>query len=565
LNLHTNYIVHIFGKLEQNSNPVYSNSSGNSSFPKRSQPAAVYVLLYFFSAFLVILTVCGNLLVIISISHFRQLHTPTNILILSLAVADLLLGIFGIPFAMIKIIENCWYFGEIVCLVYNLIAYFLTSVSISNLVFIAVDRYIALCDPLRYTSIITVYFVSFFIALGWAFSLAYTIIIISMSGVDSSEGQDGCPHDCFVILSETCIMVDLIITFILPFSAMIILYFKVFTVAKKMQFPILVSTGTHCSSWSVCEVVLLCLQILLRTTSNKIPNQGNWGAPAHFWVMTKLYTLDTLQLHTPTNILILSLAVADLLLGIFGIPFAMIKIIENCWYFGEILCLVYKLVAFFLTSVSISNLVFIAVDRYIALCDPLRYTSIITVYFVSIFIALGWAFSLVYNVIIISMNRIDSSEGQDGCQHDCFVILSETFIMVDLIITFILPFSVMIILYFKIFTVAKKRHLKIINSVNQQICTKELHQNKRPKNSERKAAKTLGIVISVYFICWVPFYTCKIIYTYTTLPVPNVFFNVLVWLIYFNSGMNPIIYALFYPWFKKSVHVIFIFLIPSES
>uniref|UniRef100_A0A8C4RK78 G-protein coupled receptors family 1 profile domain-containing protein n=1 Tax=Erpetoichthys calabaricus TaxID=27687 RepID=A0A8C4RK78_ERPCA len=537
LNLHTNYIVHIFGKLEQNSNPVYSNSSGNSSFPKRSQPAAVYVLLYFFSAFLVILTVCGNLLVIISISHFRQLHTPTNILILSLAVADLLLGIFGIPFAMIKIIENCWYFGEIVCLVYNLIAYFLTSVSISNLVFIAVDRYIALCDPLRYTSIITVYFVSFFIALGWAFSLAYTIIIISMSGVDSSEGQDGCPHDCFVILSETCIMVDLIITFILPFSAMIILYFKVFTVAKKHA-NLINSTVQN----SFLVILTVCGNLLVIISIS------------HFR-----------QLHTPTNILILSLAVADLLLGIFGIPFAMIKIIENCWYFGEILCLVYKLVAFFLTSVSISNLVFIAVDRYIALCDPLRYTSIITVYFVSIFIALGWAFSLVYNVIIISMNRIDSSEGQDGCQHDCFVILSETFIMVDLIITFILPFSVMIILYFKIFTVAKKRHLKIINSVNQQICTKELHQNKRPKNSERKAAKTLGIVISVYFICWVPFYTCKIIYTYTTLPVPNVFFNVLVWLIYFNSGMNPIIYALFYPWFKKSVHVIFIFLIPSES
>uniref|UniRef100_A0A8C4RIH5 G-protein coupled receptors family 1 profile domain-containing protein n=1 Tax=Erpetoichthys calabaricus TaxID=27687 RepID=A0A8C4RIH5_ERPCA len=379
------------------SNPVYSNSSGNSSFPKRSQPAAVYVLLYFFSAFLVILTVCGNLLVIISISHFRQLHTPTNILILSLAVADLLLGIFGIPFAMIKIIENCWYFGEIVCLVYNLIAYFLTSVSISNLVFIAVDRYIALCDPLRYTSIITVYFVSFFIALGW----------------------DGCPHDCFVILSETCI---------------------------------------------------------------------------------------------------------------FGIPFAMIKIIENCWYFGEILCLVYKLVAFFLTSVSISNLVFIAVDRYIALCDPLRYTSIITVYFVSIFIALGW----------------------DGCQHDCFVILSETFIMVDLIITFILPFSVMIILYFKIFTVAKK-HAQLISSAVQNC---KGGKNKISKTSERKAAKKLGIVIGIFLLCWVPYYLCGIIDSYLHVTAPPLAKNIFISLAYINSSINPIIYALVYPWFQKSVRLI---------
>ncbi|XP_039605669.1 trace amine-associated receptor 13c-like [Polypterus senegalus] len=183
-------------------NPVYGNLSGNSSYPKRSQPAAMYVLLYFFSASLVILTVCGNLLVIISISHFRQLHTPTNILVLSLAVADLSIGIFGIPFAMIKTIENCWYFGEIFCLVYNLITFISTSVSISNLVFIAVDRYVAVCDPLRYTSTITVSFAGYFTALGWVFSLVYTVIIISINGIDSSEGQDGCPHDCFVILSE---------------------------------------------------------------------------------------------------------------------------------------------------------------------------------------------------------------------------------------------------------------------------------------------------------------------------------------------------------------------------
>ncbi|XP_028654770.1 trace amine-associated receptor 13c-like [Erpetoichthys calabaricus] len=214
-------------------NPVYGNSSGNSSYPKRSQPAAVYVLLYFFSASLVILTVCGNLLVIISISHFRQLHTPTNILVLSLAVADFLIGIFGIPFAMIKTIENCWYFGDIFCLVYNLITFISTSVSISNLVFIAVDRYVAICDPLQYTSTITVSFAGCFTAVGWVFSLVYTVIIISINGIDSSEGQDGCPHDCFVTLSEVFVIVDLIITFILPCSAMIILYLKVFIVAEK--------------------------------------------------------------------------------------------------------------------------------------------------------------------------------------------------------------------------------------------------------------------------------------------------------------------------------------------
>ena len=174
----------------------YENTNG--SCIKTPYSPGPRVILYMVFGFGAVLAVCGNLLVVISVLHFKQLHSPANFLIASLASADFLVGISVMPFSMVRSIESCWYFGDAFCSLHSCCDVAFCYSSALHLCFISVDRYIAVTDPLVYPTKFTVSVSGICISISWILPLVYSSAVfytgISAKGIESLVSEIGRAH-----------------------------------------------------------------------------------------------------------------------------------------------------------------------------------------------------------------------------------------------------------------------------------------------------------------------------------------------------------------------------------
>uniref|UniRef100_A0A3Q2DHT6 G-protein coupled receptors family 1 profile domain-containing protein n=1 Tax=Cyprinodon variegatus TaxID=28743 RepID=A0A3Q2DHT6_CYPVA len=251
------------------------------------------------------------------------------------------------------------------------------------------------------------------------------------------------------------------------------------------------------------------------------------------------------QLQTPTNMLLLSLATSDLLVGLLVMPVEVVRFIEPCWLLGEAMCALSYIVGFTLTSASVGNMVLISMDRYVAICFPLQYATKITRSRTEVSVSLCWACSLLYNGVILK-DHLRQPDRYNSCYGECLVVISYVSGTVDLVFTFIAPCSVIVLLYMRVFVEAASQARAMRSQVAAFTVT--------AKKSEKKAARTLGIVIFMFLMTFCPYY-------YPSLAGQDISNNasswaIVSWMVYFNSCLNPIIYAFFYPWFRKSIYLI---------
>ncbi|XP_061697940.1 trace amine-associated receptor 13c-like [Syngnathoides biaculeatus] len=252
------------------------------------------------------------------------------------------------------------------------------------------------------------------------------------------------------------------------------------------------------------------------------------------------------HLHTPTNLLLLSLAVSDLLVGFVAMP-GEIYVRISCWFLGDIACSLWNYMIFTTGSSSVGNMVLISADRYMAICDPLRYNVKVTVKRIQLCVCLSWVASLLYCAIILK-DQLGRPGMYNSCHGKCVIGFEVYAGILDLIVSFVVPVSIIITLYLRVFVVAVS-HARAMRSHVK--CVKLQHSAPlRAKSSELKAARTIGVLVLVFLVCFCPYYSVSLVDENEKL---GSLLKYVVYLYAFNSCVNPLIYALFYPWFRKAV------------
>ncbi|XP_078535154.1 histamine H2 receptor-like [Lissotriton helveticus] len=252
------------------------------------------------------------------------------------------------------------------------------------------------------------------------------------------------------------------------------------------------------------------------------------------------------RLRTVTYMFIMSLAMADLLVACMVMPFSIIYEVTGMWLFGRQFCKVWISFDVMFCTASIVTLCFISLDRYCSVVTPYHYSKRMSRRRCILMTITIWVYSSLISFLPVMQgwNEIPGIDFDTG--KECVFVTNWTFAIVASALAFYIPFMIMCSMYFFIYRASRLKATRIVSQ------TLDLHyhpDSKRQNNLhlENKATRTMSIIISVFVMCWLPYFVLNVwiatkgIESASAVLINS--FKILTWLGYCNSTINPMLYA----------------------
>ncbi|XP_077992212.1 growth hormone secretagogue receptor type 1-like [Glandiceps talaboti] len=181
-----------------------------------------------------LLGIIGNVLVLLVVCCNKDMRSSTNYFLVNLSVADLLVLVFCMPIALLETyVIRPWLLGEAMCKLVPFLEYSAAQASVLTLVFISVERYVAICFPLKAKYTITPGRSIILCVLIWSVSCAASIPYVFMAQYTAYDySKDGaflyeCGTYIHSVLAELYVISCFVIFFVLPLIVLGVMYFKV--------------------------------------------------------------------------------------------------------------------------------------------------------------------------------------------------------------------------------------------------------------------------------------------------------------------------------------------------
>ncbi|NWR82165.1 ADRA2 protein, partial [Centropus unirufus] len=293
-------------------------------------------------------------------------------------------------------------------------------------------------------------------------------------------------------------------------------------------------------------------------------------------VLVILAVLSSRALRAPQNLFLVSLAAADILVATLIIPFSLANELLGYWYFEKTWCEVYLALDVLFCTSSIVHLCAISLDRYWSVSRAVEYNAKRTPRRIKCAIVIVWTIAAVISLppLVYKGEKKAAGGGRPQCKlnEEAWYVLSSS------IGSFFAPCLIMVLVYLRIYLIAKRRHRSRPSAAGQpgpappsmastvaptpggadrpgtSPPADRTSLRKTQTNREKRFTFVLAVVIGVFVICWFPFF---FLYSLGALcprrcKVPDGVFQFFFWIGYCNSSLNPVIYTIFNQDFRKA-------------